>query len=153
MKGSINMKMVKYELVRRNTNDEIPHMRITTIDDNGKTEVGYLCPFRGYCFQISSGIDGGSDLASTITMNLAALIRGAALPYDGSKIVLEMIDLTISRYLGYSAGSYNSYGSNFDTLLQFAHDAMNWLVHNRADELGLKDYYPLENRKVIYCDR
>ncbi len=146
------MTDVKYELVRRNSVDEIPHLKITTVADDGKTEVGYLCPFRGYCFQVSSGIDGGSDLASTITMNLAALVRGAALPYDASKIILEMIDLVISRYIGCSASSY-THGTNFDTLLQFAHDAMDWLVYNRADELGLKDYYPLENRKVNYCDK
>lgn len=147
------MTNVKYELVRRSSAEDIPHMKITTTDENGKTEIGYLCPFRGYCFQISSGIDCGGDLASTITMNLHALIRGAALPYDGSKIILEMIDLVISRYVGCNAGIYNNQGNNFDTLLQFAHDAMDWLVYGRAEELGLKDYYPLENRKVDYCDR
>ena len=60
MKGSFNMTNVKYELVRRNTVEDIPHLKITTIDDNGKREVSYLCPFRGYCFQVSAGIDGGS---------------------------------------------------------------------------------------------
>ena len=86
-------------------------------------------------------------------MNLGALVRGAALPYDASKILLEMVDLAISRYIGCNAGNFNSWGNNFDTLLQFSHDAMDWLVYGRADELGLKDYYPLENRKVEYCDK
>lgn len=142
---------VKYELIKRSSVEEIPHLKITVTTESGE-EIGYLTPYRGYCFQVSSELHGGGDLGSTITMDLRSLIRGAALPYDGSKIVLELVYAAISRFAGCDASKENSRGQNFDTLLKFVHDAMDWLVYNRADELGLRDYYPSENLNVVYCD-
>lgn len=154
MKGTYEVKSARYEIIKNELSDAIPKLKITLLnEEEEEIRVGYLSPYRRYCFQVSANSRGDGDLASTITMDLHQLIIGAAKPYGGSQILLELIYLAITRFAGCDAGIFNSVGNtNTDTLFKFVHEAMNWLVYNRAEEIGLKDYYPWVEDSVAYCD-
>lgn len=154
MKGTREVKSAKYEIMQRESVDMIPHMKITLLnEEEEEVRVGYLSPYRRYCFQVSANSRGDGDLASTITMDLHQLIIGAAKPYGGSQILLELIYLAITRFAGCDASMFNGVSNtNADTLFRFVHDSMNWIVYNRAEEIGLKDYYHWIEDSVAYCD-
>ena len=154
MKGTKEIGSARYEMMRRENADTMPHMKITLLNEEGEEiRVGYLSPYRGYCFQVSADSRGNGDMASTITMDLLQLVLGAAKPYGASSILMELVYLAITRFAGCNAETFNGdNATNVDTLFKFVHDAMNWLVHGRAKEIGLKDNYLWIEDNVAYCD-
>jgi hypothetical protein len=52
---------------------EIPMLTVME-KDTGKV-IGYLTPFRGYCFQISKTIDGEDDLASSEVVGFGSIVK------------------------------------------------------------------------------
>ena len=154
MKGTREIKFANYEILKSEASDTIPRLKITLLnEEEEEIRVGYLSPYRRYCFQVSANSRGDGDLASTIVMDLPQLVIGAAKPYGGSQILLELIYLAITRFAGCDAGKFNSVSkTNADTLFRFVHDSMDWLVYNRAEQIGLGDYYPWVEDSVAYCD-
>lgn len=154
MKGTREVKYAKYEIMKRESADTIPHLKITLLnEEEEEVRVGYLSPYRRYCFQVSANDRGDGDLASTITIDLPALVTSAPKPYGASSVLLEFVYLAITRFAGCDAGVFNSANeTNVDTLFKFVHDSMNWLVYGRAEEIGLKDNYLWIEENVAYCD-
>ena len=154
MKGTRNIVSAKYEIMHRESVDMIPHMKITLLNEEGEEiRVGYLSPYRRYCFQVSANDRGDGDLASTITIDLPALVTSAPKPYGASSILLEFVYLAITRFAGCDACVFNGVNeTNVDTLFKFVHDSMDWLVYGRAEEIGLKDNYLWIKENVAYCD-
>ena len=154
MKGTREIKFANYEILKSEASDTIPRLKITLLnEEEEEIRVGYLSPYRRYCFQVSANSRGDGDLASTIVMDLPQLVIGAAKPYGGSQILLELIYLAITRFAGCDASIFNSVSkTNADTLFKYVHDVMDWLMHGRAEEIGLKDYYPWIEDGVAYCD-
>ena len=71
MKGTREISSARYEIIRRESADTMPHMKITLLnEEDEEIRVGYLSPYRRYCFQVSANSRGDGDLASTITMDL-----------------------------------------------------------------------------------
>lgn len=60
----------------------IPVLQVT--QEDGK--IGFLAPFRGYCFQVSGSIDGIRDLGASTVVGLGNLLKTPVLrqPYQRS---------------------------------------------------------------------
>lgn len=72
------MENATFEIVKNTVsadNSTMPQMKITVDDsDSDRKRIGYLTPFGGYRFQVSSNINSGGDCGSSEVVGLARIL-------------------------------------------------------------------------------
>lgn len=143
----VSIKEIKFY----NENIKMPIGILT--DENGE-EVGYLSPFRNYCFQVSGTFDGQMDLGSSKVIGLGNVWNAKKSRseigyqtnlnwYDTKKELLKgQAALAIMSFENYFGGEYKFISSNFgekklsngETV--WVNDDLDWFIEEVAIYLG-----------------
>lgn len=139
--------VVRYEILKAS---KMPKLKISILKDGEVSKIGYLMPYRKYCFMISPTADGMGNLASSISplplRDIIIAISDNCDKYVASDIIHDLVELVLRKF-GYAGGIWTS-----DTINKFIEESIKWIIDDEVMYEKCRSNYIWSEKNVHYCD-